>query len=44
MNETALQRVLQMNVLGDSIVSDKKQWDSGIRFMEQMLKDKLKQS
>ena len=38
------QRVIQLNILEDRSVSDKAQWDSAIKFMEETLKEKLKQS
>ncbi|KAK7501859.1 hypothetical protein BaRGS_00006945 [Batillaria attramentaria] len=37
-------RVIQLNILEDRSVTDKTQWDSAIRFMEETLKTKLKQT
>ena len=38
------QRVIQVNILEDRSVTDKTQWDAAIKFMEDTLKDRLKQS
>ncbi|XP_067659659.1 dynamin-like GTPase OPA1, mitochondrial isoform X2 [Haliotis asinina] len=37
-------RVIQVNILEDRSVTDKRHWDSAIKFMEDTLKEKLKQS
>lgn len=37
-------RVIQMNTLDDRSVTDKKQWDNAIKFMESALQDKLQQT
>ncbi|XP_041377783.1 dynamin-like 120 kDa protein, mitochondrial isoform X2 [Gigantopelta aegis] len=37
-------RVIQLNVLEDRSVTDKQQWDQAIKFMEDTLKDKVKQA
>jgi optic atrophy protein 1 len=39
-----VQRVIQVNILEDRSVTDKHQWDAAIRFMEETLKERLKQS
>ncbi|KAK5646864.1 hypothetical protein RI129_005328 [Pyrocoelia pectoralis] len=35
-------RVIQLNTLEDRTVTDKKDWDSAVRFLESSIKDKLK--
>lgn len=37
-------RVIQVNALEDRAVSDKQQWDAAIKFMEETIKDRLKQT
>lgn len=37
-------RVIQLNILEDRSVSDKAQWDAAIKFMEETLKGRLKQT
>ncbi|XP_070183367.1 dynamin-like GTPase OPA1, mitochondrial isoform X3 [Littorina saxatilis] len=37
-------RVIQLNILEDRSVSDKAQWDSAIKFMEEILRERLKQT
>lgn len=38
------QRVMQINTLEDRSVTDKQAWDAAIKFMEETVSDKLKQS
>ncbi|XP_025080779.1 dynamin-like 120 kDa protein, mitochondrial isoform X2 [Pomacea canaliculata] len=37
-------RVIQLNILEDRSVTDKSQWDAAIKFMEDTLKERLKQT
>ncbi|KAL8571100.1 hypothetical protein ACOMHN_010561 [Nucella lapillus] len=37
-------RVIQLNILEDRAVTDKVQWDSAIKFMEETLREKLQQT
>ena len=47
MNKVAFvcwQRVIQVNTLEDRSVTDKQQWDSAVKFMEETVKARLQQS
>lgn len=37
-------RVIQLNTLEDRTVTDKREWDSAVRFLETSVKDELKQT